>query len=184
MALGFVVSIAASLRDDRREDFVIIARTDARGAADGSLTEAIERVNAYCEAGADVAFVEGPTDEHEVERVGREIDAPLLSNCLGAAGTSPVLDPSRLQELGYDIVLYPLAATQATLVSAFEQLQRLNDDETEATDELDAAVESLPISDLHDFSGFPDVVAFEEEYMPDVETEKYDDSAGIDVRDE
>lgn len=95
-----------------------------------------------------------------------------------------MLDPSQLQQFGYGIVFSPLAVTQATFVGVFEQFQRLKDDETEAIDELDAAAESLPISDLHDFSGFPEVVAFEEEYMPDVEHEKYDDSAGVDVRDE
>ena len=50
-------------------DFVIIARTDARGAHGGTLDDAITRANAYLEAGADVAFVEGPTDVEEVKRI-------------------------------------------------------------------------------------------------------------------
>jgi 2-methylisocitrate lyase-like PEP mutase family enzyme len=53
------IRAAADVRDERDETFVLIARTDARGAVDGSLAEAIDRVSTYCDAGADVAFVEG-----------------------------------------------------------------------------------------------------------------------------
>src|SRR5262249_24321001 len=63
----------------RREidpDFVLIARTDARGAHGGSLDEAIRRANAYLEAGADLAFVEGPTSIDEVRRIVREVHGP------------------------------------------------------------------------------------------------------------
>lgn len=93
---------------------------------------------------------------------------------MGADGTSPVLDPARLEALGYDLVLYPLAATQATLVGTFEHLRRLKDDESGVIGELDDAVESLPVEDLHDFAGFPEVVAWEERYIPETEERKYE----------
>ena len=51
---------AARVRDETDPDFVLIARTDARGAHGGTLDDASRRANAYLEAGADMAFVEGP----------------------------------------------------------------------------------------------------------------------------
>ena len=50
---------AVEVRNELDSDFVIVARTDARGAVGGSLEEAVGRANAYIEAGADVAFVGG-----------------------------------------------------------------------------------------------------------------------------
>ena len=76
---------AAQARDETDPDFVLIARTDARGAHGGSLDEAIRRANAYLEAGADMAFVEGPTSIDEVHRIGREVDGPIFYNQTGVS---------------------------------------------------------------------------------------------------
>lgn len=174
------VRAAVDARDERDGDLLLIARTDARGAVDGSLTEAIERANAYYEAGADVAFVEGPTDEVEVERVGREVDAPLLYNCPGANGTSPYVPPERLTEWGYDLLIYPLAATLSTIVGTYETLRRLDEEGQAALADLDESFAALPIGTLHEFAGFPEVVEWERAYMPEAESEKYEESVGID----
>ena len=69
---------AARVRDETDPDFVLIARTDARGAHGGTLEDAIRRANAYLEAGADMAFVEGPTSLDEVRRICREVEGPDL----------------------------------------------------------------------------------------------------------
>ena len=57
---------------------MIIARTDARAVT--SLDDAIERGNRAAEAGADVIFVEAPQTEDEIQRIAREVKAPLLAN--------------------------------------------------------------------------------------------------------
>jgi 2-methylisocitrate lyase-like PEP mutase family enzyme len=82
------VRAAARARRDADPDFVVIARTDARGAHGGTLDDAIRRANAYLEAGADLAFVEGPTSLEEVRRVCREVHGKILYN---QAGVSPRL---------------------------------------------------------------------------------------------
>lgn len=112
------------------------------------------------------------------------MDAPLLCNRVETTGTSPVLNSTRLEALGCDLVLYPLAATQATLVGTFEHLRRLKGNESGAIDELDDAVESLPVENLHDFAGFSIVVAWEERYIPETEERKYVGSAGVDIKDD
>ncbi len=169
---------AADVRDERDEDFVIIARTDARGAVGGSLEMAIERANAYCDAGADVAFVEGPVDEQEIARVGEQVDAPLLYNF---AGISPKLPPERLEELGFDIVIFPAFSFQAAILSIYNNVKTAQEDGLVALYEsYDAAFDEVPF-DYHEFAGFPDVVQWEEEYLPEDESEKYDDTVGADI---
>ena len=85
-------------------DFLIIARTDARTPC--GLDEAIQRGQAYAEAGADVIFVESPESEDEMRRICQEIDRPLLAN-IADGGRTPVLPASKLREMGYQIAIFP-----------------------------------------------------------------------------
>jgi 2-methylisocitrate lyase-like PEP mutase family enzyme len=109
----FVGKLAAAL--DAREDpgLVVIARTDARAPL--GLDAAIDRANRYAAAGADVIFVEAPQGSDEIERIAKEVDAPLLIN-LVVGGLTPLESNDRLQELGYAIAIHPtLPLASATL---------------------------------------------------------------------
>ena len=108
---------AAQARDEADPDFVLIARTDARGAHGGSLDEAIRRANAYLEAGADMAFVEGPTSVDEVRRICREVKGPIFYN---QTGVSPRLSQAQMQELGIAIAILPGAALRATVKAVYD----------------------------------------------------------------
>jgi len=175
------IQAACDVRDDREENFVIIARTDARGAVDGSLSEALDRMEAYLDAGADVAFVEGPTDREEIERIGEAIDAPLVYNFVGDLGTSPYVDLAELEALGYDIVLFPVLSTLAAITGIYEHLRGFKENGLDAVRDLDDAFADCPVGDLHDFSGFPEVVEWERRYLPEAEQEKYERSLGDSV---
>jgi len=98
--------------DAREEgaDILILARTDARAAL--GLDEAIWRARAFADLGADIAFVEAPLSESEMQRICAEIPAPRMAN-LVEGGDTPLLAPARLEALGYQIAAYPL-----TLLSA------------------------------------------------------------------
>ena len=96
--------LAAALDARVDEDFLVIARTDARGVL--GFDEALERGQAFAEAGADVIFVESPRSEAELERIGRSIDAPLLANMV-ETGLTPLLPATTLQQLGYSVVIHP-----------------------------------------------------------------------------
>jgi 2-methylisocitrate lyase-like PEP mutase family enzyme len=91
---------------DARVDsnFVIIARTDAR-TVDG-LDAAVDRANAFAEAGADMIFVESPLSEEELAHIARSVPAPLLANMV-ETGKTPILPAPRLQALGYSVVIHP-----------------------------------------------------------------------------
>ena len=85
-------------------DFVVIARTDA--IATEGFDAAIERSQAYLEAGADVIFVEAPETLEQVERIAELIPQPKLINMF-YGGKTPLVEKERLRELGYKLVIIP-----------------------------------------------------------------------------
>lgn len=111
-AADFATKVKAATDARESDDFLIIARTDAL-ATDG-LDEAIRRANLYAEAGADILFIEAPTDRDQMEQVCREAPGPLLAN-LAAKGKTPPIPAKELAEIGYDIAIYPSDAFKAAL---------------------------------------------------------------------
>ena len=107
-----VARIQAAL--DARVDprFIIIARTAAR-AVEG-LEAALARSRRYAEAGADMLFVEAPQSEHEIETIAEALDTPLVINMF-QGGKTPLLPASRLQELGYSLMLVPSDLQRAAI---------------------------------------------------------------------
>lgn len=85
---AFISKIRAFVDTRTSEDFLLFARTDA--VAVGGFNEAVDRANAYREAGADVIFVEAPTTIDQVERLPKLVDAPLLYNWV-FRGKSPLV---------------------------------------------------------------------------------------------
>jgi 2-methylisocitrate lyase-like PEP mutase family enzyme len=120
-----LAKLAAALDARREEGTVVIARTDAR-AVDG-LGAAIERAVAYKEAGADLIFVEAPTDRAELARIGTEVPGPLVANMVEGAKT-PITGRAELGALGFDLVLYANLAARAAMRAMQEVLAALRDD--------------------------------------------------------
>ena len=114
------IKAAVDARLDR--DLQIIARTDAR-AVEG-LDRAIERAQAFVEAGADLTFVEAPVSPEELARITREIPVPQVANIV-FGGKTPDPGRERLAEMGFSIVLYANAALQAALKASYEVLGAL-----------------------------------------------------------
>jgi methylisocitrate lyase len=115
------IRAAANARGDH--DFFIVARTDALAAI--GLDEAIARVEAAREAGADATFVEAPSSREELREVGRRAPKPTVANMI-EAGKTPVLEQTQLAELGFTLILYPLAGLYASahaLTAVYERLR-------------------------------------------------------------
>jgi carboxyvinyl-carboxyphosphonate phosphorylmutase len=104
--------IKAAMDARRDPEMAIIARTDSRAVR--GLDEAIERGNAYAQAGADIIFVEAPQSREELKRIPKEIDAPVLVNMIKGSRT-PLLSADVLEKMGYKIVIYPNEAHRAAL---------------------------------------------------------------------
>lgn len=109
--LEMVAKIKAAVDARLDPDLVIMARTDALAVR--GIDEAIERGNRYAEAGADLIFVEAPTSKEEMARVNREIQAPTTAIQI-EGGKTPLLTVKELEELGYNVVVYPNATVYAT----------------------------------------------------------------------
>jgi len=139
------IAAAADVREETGWEFVIIGRTDAREPH--GLEEAIERGRAYERAGADVVFVEAPESRAELRRINEAIDAPTFANMI-EGGKTPFLPADELEELGFDIVVFPLTALFAVtraLESAYGALRA--DGTTEAVetatfDEFEAVIDA------------------------------------------
>jgi 2,3-dimethylmalate lyase len=98
-----VVKIRAACEARRSNDYVIIARTDSR--AIHGLDEAIKRALMYCEAGADIIFIEALLSVEEMRKVGKSIPKPLKAN-LVEGGKTPIVHYQELYEMGFKLLNY------------------------------------------------------------------------------
>lgn len=166
---------ADAVRRELDPDFVLIARTDARGAQGGSLDEAIRRANAYLEAGADLAFVEGPTSVDEVRRICREVKGPIFYN---QTGLSPRFSLDELRELGIAVAILPIATLRVTVEAVYDLARALREEGPLAELRFEERFARHPLGDLHGFAGFDRIRAWEAEYLPAEEQAKYEGSLG------
>jgi carboxyvinyl-carboxyphosphonate phosphorylmutase len=131
--------LKASLDARTDENFLIIARTDAR--ATHGLDEALDRGRRYAETGADVIFIEAPESVEEVQEIGRRLkDVPLLMN-RGGGGKTPALSAAELERMGFQIVIFPGDLQKAAGKAMIEILSILK--ETGNTDSARAMMMSF-----------------------------------------
>jgi methylisocitrate lyase len=143
------VRAAAAARRD--PDFVLIARTDARGVA--GFDEAVRRARLYVEAGADAIFPEALESKDEFATFAKTLaPVPLLAN-MTEFGRGPILDFTELAELGYRMVLYPvttlrvaLRAVQAALTDILAKGHQ--------RDQLSQMLTRAELYDLLDYAGY------------------------------
>ncbi|MEV0386709.1 carboxyvinyl-carboxyphosphonate phosphorylmutase [Nonomuraea sp. NPDC050643] len=122
-----VGKIEAAVEARTDPDWVLIARTDAREKL--GLDEAISRAKAYVRAGADCIFLEAMLNVDEMKRVRDEIDAPLLANMV-EGGKTPWLTTRELQDLGYNLAIYPLSGWYAATTILRKVFAALRDEGT------------------------------------------------------
>ncbi|MET0586712.1 MAG: isocitrate lyase/PEP mutase family protein [Candidatus Binatia bacterium] len=146
--------LRAAVEAKQGGDFFIVARTDSRQAL--GLTEAITRGLAFKEAGADAIFIEAPESKEEMKEIAHQVPWPLVANML-ERGVTPLMGPKELKELGFDLIVWPLAP----LYSAAQSL-------TEVYTTLRRDGSTLAILDrLMPFDDFNRIVGLEEKYALD-----------------
>jgi 2-methylisocitrate lyase-like PEP mutase family enzyme len=131
-----VGKIKAAVDTRRDADMVIIARSDAR-ASEG-LQAAIDRVNAYLEAGADVGFVEAPQSAAELAAAAKQLIKPALANIF-EGGKTPPLPARELEAMGYRVGIYPSQTHRAAIAAAKRVLAVLKRDGDTAAIESELA---------------------------------------------
>ena len=123
-----VKKIKAAVETRRDENFLIIARTDARGVY--GLEEAIWRAQAYVEAGADIIFPEALESKEEFEKFAREVKAPLLAN-MTEFGKTPYITAKEFEEMGYKIVIFPVTTFRVAMKAVRDALIELKEKGTQ-----------------------------------------------------
>ena len=157
-----VGKIKAAVDTRRDADMVIIARSDAR-AIEG-LDAAIDRVNAYLEAGADVGFVEAPQTVEELRIVGKRMRGPALVNVF-EGGKTPMLGATELDEMGFRLGIYPSQTHRAAIRAAQRVLAAMK----RGGDTSAIEAELATFQDREDAVGTARWRALEEKYMRIVE---------------
>ncbi len=130
-AAEMVRKVEAAVEARRDDGFVITARTDAR-AVEG-IDAAIERANDYADAGADLIFPEAPQNEDEMRQFCAQIDAPVMANIV-EYGKTPMLTAGELEDLGFDLVIFPNSLQRAAMVTMVDVAEHI--DETGTTGDI------------------------------------------------
>lgn len=120
-----VKKLQAAIYAREDENFLLIARTDARSVS--GLEEAIIRSLLYAEAGADMIFIESPMSKRELRKIANALsDIPLLVNMV-EGGKTPILPFEELRDMGFKIVLYPTSSIRAVAKSIQELAAHLHE---------------------------------------------------------
>jgi 2-methylisocitrate lyase-like PEP mutase family enzyme len=146
--------LRAAIEARNDHDFYIVARTDSRQAL--GLTEAIARGIAFKEAGVDAVFVEAPESKEEMKEIASHVPGPLVANML-ERGVTPLMGPQELKELGFDLIVWPLAPLYSIAKSLTDVYSTLRRDGS-TTKILDR---------LMPFDEFNEIVGLEEKYSLD-----------------
>jgi 2-methylisocitrate lyase-like PEP mutase family enzyme len=123
--IEMVGKIKAAVDTRRDADMIIIARTDAR-AVEG-IEAAIDRMNAYLEAGADLAFIEAPQSIDELSLIPKKLAKAVVANVF-EGGKTPALSARELESMGYRLGIYPSQTHRAAIAAAIRLLATLKRD--------------------------------------------------------
>jgi len=124
--LGEMVNkIKTAVNAKKDKNFLIIARTDANSVE--GIKKTIDRAKAYEDAGADVIFPEAMKDEKEFELIRKNLKVNLLAN-MTEFGKSKLLSTNELENLGYNIVIYPVTTQRLAMKSVEDGLRTIMND--------------------------------------------------------
>lgn len=168
------IKAAVDTRNEYDPDFVIIARTDARGAANGGFDEAVSRAREYLKVGADMIFADGLASEEELMALPRLVRGPIVANMV-EGGLTPLHSAGELQQMGYKMVLFPNSILRRLQKAAAELLEELM--ETGSTNHFLDKMVLFP--GPHELVGLRDYQQLEMKYLPsDMVKKKYKHSIG------
>lgn len=144
---------AAELGKKSDPNFLIIARTDARGSE--GLDKAIDRAKAYIDAGADAIFPEALNDLKEFETFRRAISAPLLAN-MTEFGKSELFNYQQLSDVGFNLVIYPVTLLRLALGATQKGLTAIKQEGSQQSvvTDMQTRKELYALTDYEDYNLF------------------------------
>ena len=157
-AEAMAAKIRAAVAAKRDPDFVVIARTDARGVT--GFDDAVRRAKLYLDAGADAIFPEALENAGEFARFAQAVPCTLLAN-MTEFGKGPLLDVKTLGDMGYRMILFPLTAFRVAMKAAEDTLRDLLEKGTQA----DSVTKMMTRAELYDALGYTGYEARDREYF-------------------
>ena len=118
--------IRASVDAREEKDILIMARTDANHTH--GIKEAIERAQIFHELGSDILFVEAPKTEDEMRLICQEVPGCKIANIV-EGGLTPNLSMKELEDIGYNMAVYPLTALSSAMKAMVDSLNKLKIDD-------------------------------------------------------
>lgn len=149
------IQVACEAR--KNPETIIIARTDAKDPE--GYESAIERGQAYGDAGADVVFIEALHTEDEMRDACARINKPMMAN-MADGGETPILTAKTLKDIGYSIAIFPAMTSLAAAAAAEAALINLKENGTS----LSPDIPFFSFSEFNQLIGFPDVWDFEKKW--------------------
>jgi 2,3-dimethylmalate lyase len=157
-AADMVEKVRAAAAARRSEDFLVIARTDARAVL--GVDEALDRARRYRDAGADLLFVEALESEDEIARAAAALgDVPLVFNW-AEGGKTPPLELERLRQLGFRLAIFPISTLLTTVRAVGDVLARIR----AAGTPLPVLAELPTFGEFLDFIGLPEIQDLERRF--------------------
>ena len=120
-----VKKIKIATKSKKDENFLIIARTDANTVE--GIDKTIERIKAYEDSGADIIFPEALKNEKEFEKIRKNSKSFLLAN-MTEFGKTKILSARELENLGYNIVIYPVTTQRLAMKNVEDGLRTIMKD--------------------------------------------------------
>ena len=118
--------IKASVDAREKKDILIMARTDANHTH--GIKEAIERAQIFHELGSDILFIEAPKTEDEMRLICQEVPGCKIANIV-EGGLTPNLSMKELEDIGYNMAVYPLTALSSAMKAMVDSLNKLKTDD-------------------------------------------------------
>ena len=115
-----IKKIKECIKAKKDKNFKIIARSDAKGVE--GIDKMIDRCKAYVDSGAEIIFPEALADEKDFEKVRKSLDCYLLAN-MTEFGKSKLLSYKKLENLGYNIVIYPVTTQRLAMKNVEDGLR-------------------------------------------------------------
>ena len=149
--------LTAALEAREGGDLFVVARTDARQAL--GLKEAIRRGVAFKQAGADAVFIEAPETKEEMREIAQAVPGPLVANMI-ERGVTPLMSPEELSEVGFQMIVWPLAPLYASAKALKEVYGALRAQGT-TQGILDRL---MPFDEFHEIVGLDEKYALDARY--------------------
>ena len=161
-----VQKVKSAVDARRDQDFVIVSRTDSAGTH--NVDEAIRRLNLYAEAGADALYADALMSKEDIAKVAKNVTKPLIVNMglgMRSRGTTPLMSPKQLEDVGVAAVAYPRLLSTAALKGMMNAMAVFKEEVVKNQRVVDRPDLLASFDELNELMGMKQVDELERKYV-------------------